>query len=338
MALNAVNNTISTFVDSYKKWITTNPQLVVDIESTVRCLSYLTAGRFSSSSFYSEFIYSMPNLLVLLNDLMLYSSKYAHLKLPQFESKIKIWLTVLEYTEALYEISAKKLWGDNGKWIIICILQIMKTILRLFLVHVYEERLTKTPPITPLNREKLNSENCNNIVNTIDGYVLKRSGSMIRSIKATDSIQVRTWAPLLNKNNESNNNINKVSKRKLIFAETLYIIKPLVHLACISTKGQKHWQPWLVAFALDIISLELFTKEAKYTQYSKEEKAEIFHRKVSLLLYLVRSPFYDRYSRIRINKLLEYFSANVPLARFLAEPMAKYLPHWQSIYFYMWSC
>lgn len=68
----------------------------------------------------------MPNLLILMNDRLIYSTKYAHLKLPQFQSQIKTWLTIIEYTEALFEVSAKKIWGESGKWIVIFLMQSLK--------------------------------------------------------------------------------------------------------------------------------------------------------------------------------------------------------------------
>jgi len=56
----------------------------------------------------------------------MYNSKCEYLKIPQFESKIKIWLTVVEYTETLFEVSGKKLWGTRGKWLIVIIIQLFK--------------------------------------------------------------------------------------------------------------------------------------------------------------------------------------------------------------------
>jgi len=84
------------------------------------------AGQLRNSTLAVELIYSMPNLIVLCNDLLMYSSKRQHLKIPQYDSKIKIWLTVVEYTETFLEVSAKKLWGPKGKWLIIVIIQLFK--------------------------------------------------------------------------------------------------------------------------------------------------------------------------------------------------------------------
>lgn len=83
-------------------------------------------GHFHNSTFTSELIYSASNLVVLFNDLLMCSGRCTNSKFPQFESKIKIWLTIVEYTETLLEISAKRLGGQTGKWFIITVIQIFK--------------------------------------------------------------------------------------------------------------------------------------------------------------------------------------------------------------------
>lgn len=39
---------------------------------------------------------------------------------------IKRFLTVVDYIEVFVEVSAKKLWGTRGRWIIIVLLQALK--------------------------------------------------------------------------------------------------------------------------------------------------------------------------------------------------------------------
>lgn len=56
----------------------------------------------------------------------MYHSSSLHPKIPQYESKIKIWLTVLEYTQTLLEATGKKLGGEMGRWIIIAVVQFSK--------------------------------------------------------------------------------------------------------------------------------------------------------------------------------------------------------------------
>ncbi|KAK1123415.1 hypothetical protein K0M31_008123 [Melipona bicolor] len=335
MVLDVINSSVLKIIEPYRKWIIENPQLLCEIENMVHCLPYFTAGHFNNSTFVSELLYSTSNLIVLFNDLLMCSGKCVNLKFPQIETKIKIWLTVVEYTEALVEISAKKLWGQTGKWFMIVVVQLFKTVLRLMLIHIYKERVTKSPPIQPLNREKLNDSHSDKLE---EGFKLKRSGTIVRSIRSINHSYVRTWKPL-SSDVQNNDNLNRspVLEKNLILAETLYVLKPLFHLGCTSVTGEKRWPPWLLSLAIDLFSLKIVNDQTKNTSFSKEEEKEFFRRRVALLLYMLKSPFYDKYSRIRIYAILTALSNMVPLARFLTEPIKKYLPHWQSTYFYLWS-
>ncbi|XP_020706267.2 peroxisomal membrane protein PEX16 [Athalia rosae] len=328
-------NTFLKYFEEYKNWVTSNPQLVGDIESTVKWLSYFTAGRINNSTLMSELVYSMSNLLVLFNDRLINAKTQIETELSESHSKIRIWLTVLEYSEVLLEISATKLWGETGKWLIIVLLQAFKTLMRLVLVYFYKERVTQNPPIPPLKREKI-PENIDSIEK--EGFSLKRSRKVIRKVHSGGYSHFRTWAPLPplgTKEREISTNLSP--RRKMILAETLYILKPLLHLGCMSISGRNHWKPWFISLILDLTSLNMYNSETKAVPVQKEEFEEISRRQVALLLYILRSPFYDNYSRVKIYALLELLSKNLPLARMVTEPILKYLPHWQSTYFYMWS-
>ncbi|XP_020279388.1 peroxisomal membrane protein PEX16 [Pseudomyrmex gracilis] len=334
----SANSLLNNLLTSYKKWIVANPQLLSDIESTVKCLSYFGFGHFGNSSLAVELIYSMPNLIVLCNDLLMYSCRCKQPKIPQFESKIKIWLTVVEYTETLLEVSAEKLWGTVGKWLIIVVVQLFKTILKLLLLHFYKERVIKSPATPPLNREKFNKDIENEEGNLKEGFVLKRSGIVVRSVKHSAPPQVRTWkalSPDINKNEKSAKNQN--FDRNLMLAENLYVIKPLLHLGSMYMTDEKHWYPWTLSFIVDVVSLNIFARCALQTIFSKEDEEELVRRRLSLLLYILRSPFYDKYSRTKINALLDTISASVPLGKALTNAVKKSLPYMQNTYFYMWS-
>lgn len=43
-----------------------------------------------------------------------------------YVEKIKLWLTIVEYSEVFLELSAKKLWGTTGKWLVVVSIQTFK--------------------------------------------------------------------------------------------------------------------------------------------------------------------------------------------------------------------
>jgi len=95
----------------------------------------MIAGRINNSTLLSELIYSMSNFMMLFNDqIILSTAKSSNSKTVSDKGKkkvfssenIKRFITTVDYIEVFIEVSAKKLWGNRGRWIIIVLLQSMK--------------------------------------------------------------------------------------------------------------------------------------------------------------------------------------------------------------------
>lgn len=84
----------------------------------------IVSGRINNSHVVSELVYCLSNLLVMFNDQIIRRAR--NMDPNATVDKIKLWLTVVEYSEVFCELSAKKLWGTRGKWILIISVQIFK--------------------------------------------------------------------------------------------------------------------------------------------------------------------------------------------------------------------
>ena len=83
---------------------------------------------------------------------------------------------------------------------------------------------------------------------------------------------------------------------------------------------------------MDLLSLKLI----KVEKLGMTDKKEIQRRKMMLILYLMRSPFYDCYSRNVLSVLLGTFS-RLPIIGFLPKHIINYIPYWQQLYSYVWD-
>ncbi|KAL4225007.1 Peroxisomal membrane protein pex16 [Mactra antiquata] len=344
--------------DQYAKTVRNNPDTVAQIETAVRILSFLVAGRFENGELISELIYSASNLLVFINDnVFRAASKYLPKVADVAKQRLKTWLTVLEYAEVFLEMAARKKWGNKGAWIVITVIQIAKTVMRFYVLLKLDGGIGTSPSIQPADRELLKTvhEEHDSLEDAWDEeaayseeektFTLKSSGRQIRTLHASDHNGIRTWGVPQSGQQSANNNIQSKKKnvlfqspsvlnKKRLWAERLYIARPLTHLCAAYTFGLESWKPWLVACGMDVSSLFLMgdTHDLK-----DKEKAEMKRRSLLLLYYLLRSPCYDQVTRDRLINSLKVVSQYVPLSGIIIRPILEYLPTWQKMYFYVWT-
>ena len=175
-------------------------------------------------------------------------------------------------------------------------------------------------------------------------------------------MQMMQLRRLLQKHNRTAPTITRLNRRRII-GELIHLFPPIVHLtAGALVGGVDKWSPYALSLSLDVLSLRLlhgsnFTiggdnllnliahpkgsrddpNDPVDEVWNWSEQIEIQRRYLSLFMYLLRSPFYDRYTKERLLRLLSLFANNIPIFGRLLRPFIAYLPQWQRVYFYVWN-
>lgn len=198
----------------------------------------------------------------MFNDRIIEKSKRQQVNNDQSEYKLKLLLTTLEYSEVFIELSAKKLWGERGRWIFITIVQLIKCIGRLVLKFGFKQLISQSPPIMALDRknfDKIVAEEsaAESVPDTFGAsgsvtFTLKRSGRVVRKVEGAPPIYLRSWKPL-NCDPDITPMLNHPNQKQLMLSEVLYIMKPLVHLSSVGAFGFNSWKSYSIALLVDLL-------------------------------------------------------------------------------------
>lgn len=280
--------------------------------------------------------------MVLLNDCIIQTGRVnansAATKQPKF--KLKFALTILENMEVFIEMSTKKIWGERGRWLFISIVQMMKCICRFLLTFKYLENVLTHPPIATLDRKKIQQTITETGVKweqeaAMPTFDLKRSVRSVRKVEGSPPIHLRSWKGF-NEETYSNDDSSKpgTKRDKLMVPEVIHILKPVIHLFSCSIYGPDSWESYCVALCADAISLRLHKQS--YGLLTPEEKLEISRRYASTLMYLIRTPFYEKYTEKKIMNTLKAVGSFIPFSELIQQQFIQFIQHWREAYFYIW--
>ena len=162
----------------YAEYVASNSHSVGQVESTLRSLTYLLPGaRLNDSELASESVHTFVQLLSIYHDHLLKKKAESlaasksplhnatapkpshHARYTMFwqdssslYTQIATILKVVQYTELLWEMTARRRGGERSRWRCVVFLESFKALLRLILLRLTNSRPVVTPPL-PLRED-----------------------------------------------------------------------------------------------------------------------------------------------------------------------------------------
>lgn len=249
---------------------------------------------------WTELVHSASDLLKFINDR---AFDQALLLNSIEDEKIEHFLACLDSLEILVEIGSFLMAGPTAKWVAISIVQLFKCTWRVIFI-VKKKKLLRKP-----------------LLNVIDRSLLLSSSKEKSILQPRRSRRFMDASPLLN--------------NQQMFAELIYVFQPLIHLSSLGIYGMESWKPWISSLICDLISQSLHLDQSD--NLSLVEKTELYRRRQSMLIYLLRSPLYDLWTKKLIIALLTFAQPKIPFSNNILDFLMAYIPHYRRIYAYLWS-
>ncbi|CAJ1949958.1 unnamed protein product [Sphenostylis stenocarpa] len=282
-------------------------------------------------------------------------------------------LSALKDLETLVEVVAHHYYGDDKKWNFLAVTEGIKVLVRLSLFRKSGYKMLLQGGETPNDEEHSNSFTSQHIglnpnghhrpgymKNNLGANPMNLEGRALSALvrfgekaRVSDPVwlhrvqhQQETVEPTTSRVDRTTLS-TILSERGLrgalfLIGEVLFISRPLIYVLFIRKYGIRSWTPWFLSLAIDCIGnsfLSLVTssvadgKEQMF-HLSAPEKDEVKRRKLLFVLYLMRDPFFSKYTRQRLENT-EKALEPIPVVGFLTAKLVELMIGAQTRYTYM---
>ncbi|PIA18066.1 peroxisome membrane protein [Coemansia reversa NRRL 1564] len=263
-------------------------------------------------------------------------------------------LNGLQFSEKLIEMIIVKKFGEKLRWKIVSWIEITKVVLRLNLLQLSGHRMVTgavvpermvDPAMLGTTKQANFSEDMPTPESAGGRWKGNRSGLEFKSVR--DILQ----------NSEGNANLGLYITGEMrdpegvapaqslvrrygalgLAGELLFILRPLIYIIGIRKMGRRDWRPWALSLLIELASRQMVRTDLHIDKKGQPEhtieREELSRRKWLFLYYLLRSPFFDRFTESRLTRAANW-CGNKPLLSLLSALIQDYKPLWQQYYFY----
>lgn len=335
--------------NAYEAFLLSNASQITAVESSLRSITYILPGRFKDAELAGEAIYTALHLLGMYHDSLLFRIVYARngtSEAPLRERMLAgdaprlslharytnywrshsrsyrlaaVWLMVIESTQLLTEMLARRRFGQRRGWDVVIALECVKAVLRATLVRSSHERPVVSPPLPQreidpalLEQGRLGTLDTRHALTwhgARTGIVRKSLATLLPPRDApappagplgvppekdvyeyllsnTLTVQDVEEPPLL---------VRPLQASVGRLAEALYVLRPLLYVLALRRYSARDAKPFVLSLALELLARSLRKQSFVMGHKGDEEKAAPPMSSVSLLLNMlgIENSFLD---------------------------------------------
>ncbi|XP_068650829.1 peroxisome biogenesis protein 16 isoform X2 [Aristolochia californica] len=286
-------------------------------------------------------------------------------------SSWSLWISIIKDLETLIEVAAQHFYGDDKKWNFLAFTEATKVLVRLALFRDsgYKMLLHGGEDVNVEKDHNAADRGMGDFARPMgydeggpgyNGYgprglegramfALSRLGEnakMVSSPSWMKGLQSHQ-APMMKNRVIEKPTISTILSEKGLFgglflaAESLFILRPLIYVLFIRRYRVRSWLPWSLSLVVDLVGMGILSHVTdpchgrKTTiSLSISEKDEVKRRKLVWALYLMRDPFFSKYTRHCLEST-EKRLAPVPFIGFLTAKLVELIVGAQTRYTYM---
>jgi len=301
---NYFSDKTSTKWSGFKKYVEQNRKWMRFCEDALTKVSFFLPGRWGDSGEVGEFVYGLGLVLQTLNDRALNEESSTTISCGTetlSTQNVKTFTQLLQHMQLFIELLGIKNLSNQNRWKLVLIIEFIKMLCRLYLLFHFKGHMMimqNEDEMKYNERMKQTESNSNQYSNLQKMYVQHGRGTDPNGF----------WSPLSKKQQSLVDNSQlmahvtlhrvKYPKRKgtalkrTIFAEILYIIRPVIYVASFLKFGNLSWYPFLISLIMDICSQMMHYSNSIVTI---RQRTELSRRRNYWLLYLLRPPFFNKY-------------------------------------------
>ncbi|KAG9443757.1 hypothetical protein H6P81_015097 [Aristolochia fimbriata] len=359
-------------MEAYKQWVRKNRAYVHSLESLANGMTWLLPERFAASEIGPEAVTTILGIITAINQHIIDTAPTRMSTGPTDpSSSLSLSISIIKDLEMLVEVVAQHFYGDDKKWSFLAFTEATKVLVRLALfrdsgykmllrggedVNVEKDHNSVDQGVGDFARA-VGYQGAGPSYNAygprgLEGramFALSQFGENAKMVSSPSWMnRLQHHEAIIMKNNVIQKpTISSLLSEKGLFgglflaSEVLFILRPLIYVLFIRRYGVRSWFPWSVSLAVDLVGMGILSRvtnpcrgTGKNTiSLSIMEKDEVKRRKIVWALYLMRDPFFSKYTRHRLESV-EKLVSPVPLIGFLTAKLVELTVGAQTRYTY----